>query len=120
MITYCLSRGLRMNIVGSSEANSAPSEFAFSQWWRNTQNNLTMLTLLQNKQITDGNYRWIKQRHHASSAKVHNGLKVRHAVKQEKNKNKARINSSFVETTIYRVIFNISQKEKKTKTNNLL
>lgn len=30
-----------------------------------------------------------------------------------KKKNKARINSSFVETTIYRVIFNISQKEKK-------
>lgn len=32
---------------------------------------------------------------------------------KNKNKNKARINSSFVETTIYRVIFNISQKEKK-------
>lgn len=52
--------------------------------------------------------------------KMNRRVKGRHAVKQDKNKKyKARINSSFVETTIYWVIFNIGQKEK-TKQNNLL
>jgi len=45
---------------------------------------------------------------------VQNEQKVRVGMLlNRKKKNKARINSSFVETTIYRVIFNISQKEKK-------
>lgn len=48
---------MELEISCSNVANSAPLEFAFCQRCLNAQNNITMLTLIQNKQLRDGNYR---------------------------------------------------------------